>query len=160
MNVINLFDNDSYIESHQKLKYKYSYKGVAENLGAEKLGYHVEILEPKCFSAPYHWHSIEEEFIIVLEGEATVRKNGEYYKVKAGDLVHYGTGPTSAHQMYNHTEKPMKYFVLGMIDEKDACTYPDSNKFNDGKSVTQDGVPVDYYKDEEDPSIYWPKDKL
>jgi len=74
-------------------------------------------MNPKTFACPYHYHEKEEELMIVLEGEAIVRKNGEFRKVKAGDLVYYETGPASVHQLYNHTDQPFQFFVLSIVSK-------------------------------------------
>ena len=160
MNIINLFAKEGFVTGQTREKYKSTYKDISENFGAKNLGFHTKIMEPKTFSCPYHWHTGEEELVIVLEGEATVRNNGEFRIIKAGDLIYYGTGPESVHHMYNHTDQPFKYFVLSNMIIEEKCFYPDSKKENDQGLVTQNGVKVEYFKDEEDPGIYWPKDRL
>lgn len=160
MNVTNLFSPEGYLVANQRQNYRSSYKEIAEVFGAKKLGFHTKILEPKTFSAPYHWHTGEEEVIIVLEGSATVRNNDQFCVIKPGDLIFYGVGPESAHHMYNHTDQPFKYFVLSNIDNSETCYYPDSKKQSSPEGWIQNGLKVDYFKDEEDPSKNWPTDKL
>lgn len=162
MNITNLFDTDDFVSGSRSNNpnYKGSFKEVSEAFKAKNLSFHVRIMEAKTFSYPYHWHTGEEELFIVLEGEATVRCNGEFKKVKAGDLIYYGTGPESVHQMYNHSDLPFKFFALSNVDETEKCYYPDSKKESSPQGPIQNGVVVEYLKDEEDPSIYWPKDKL
>lgn len=162
MNIMNLFDPQGFESGSgaKKEKYRGSFKEVSEIFKAKSLSFHIRIMESKTFSYPYHWHTGEEELFIVLEGEATVRCHGEFRKVKEGDLIYYGTGPESVHQMYNHTDLPFKFFALSNIDETEKCYYPDSKKESSPDGPLQNGVIVDYLKDEEDPSIYWPKDKL
>ena len=89
---------------------------MASGFGAKKLGFNIEIMDPKTFSCPYHYH----------------------------------------------TEKPFKYFVLSSKSTDEICYYPDSNKksVSAERLMTQNGVKVDYFKDEEDPGKYWPKDRL
>ncbi|MGZ5279631.1 MAG: cupin domain-containing protein [Pseudobdellovibrionaceae bacterium] len=160
MNIMNLFDTEGFIAGLQQEKYKSHYKPMSEKFGANNLGFYTKIIGPKKFSCPYHWHSGEEELVIVIEGEATVRNNGEFRIIKPGDLIYYGTGPDSVHHMYNHTDKPFKYFVLSNQVPTETCHYPDSKKQSEPEGFSQNGVMVDYFKDEEDPSIYWPKDRL
>ncbi len=160
MKITNLFDPTGFINSDQRINYKKSYKEISVSFGAKNLGFHLQILEPKNFTYPYHWHTGEEELFVVIEGSATVRCNGEFKIVNSGDLIYYNTGPENVHQMYNHTDLPFKYLALSNNDPAEMCYYPDSNKENAQGSVTQNGIKVDYFKDEEDPRIYWPKDKL
>jgi len=127
--------------------------------GAKNLGFHLEILDPKTFSAPFHFHDQEEEMLIVIEGEAVVRFKDRFQKIKAGDLVYFSTGPDSVHQTYNFTDKPFKFFALSSKFPEEKCHYPDSGKYLDKKirKVLENGVEVDYFKNEEDPSVYWPE---
>ena len=160
MNITNFFDPEGFKIPKKLGKYKSQIKELAEPWGAKQLGFYIKIMEPKTFSAPYHWHTGEEEMIIVIEGSATVHNNGEFRVLKPGDLVYYNTGADSVHHMYNHTDEPFKYFVLSNTGVEDECYYPDSKKQSSPNGFMQDGKEVDYYKDEEDPSIYWPKDRL
>ena len=100
MNVVNLFDSEGFEQKKHNESYSYSMKKLASVFGATKLGFNIEVMDPKTFSCPYHYHTQEEELVLVLEGEATVRCNGEFRKIKAGDLVFYGIGPDSVHNMY------------------------------------------------------------
>lgn len=160
MNILNLFNPEGFIDGLQNEKYKSRYKAISEKFGAKNLGFYLKEIGPKIFSAPYHWHTGEEELVIVLEGEATVRNDDQFRILKPGDLIYYATGADSVHQMYNHTDKPFKYFVLSSQSADDVCFYPDSKKQSQPEGYTQNGLKVDYFKDEEDPSIYWPKDRL
>ena len=158
MNIMNLFDDEGFIEASLNNQYNGSIKELASVLGAKNLGFRIVVMNPKTFSCPYHYHEMEEELCIVIEGKAIVRKNNNFKKVKAGDLIYYEAGADGAHHMYNHTDRPFKYFILSSKFRTELCQYPDSQKIFDGKSslVTQNGIEVEYIKDEEDPRKYWP----
>ncbi len=132
---------------------------LAQTWSAQTMGFHLEVLDPGTFSSPYHWHTGEEEICVVIEGEAMLRKSGEFFRLRPGDLVFHGTGPESVHHMYNHTNRPFRFLALSSKFPGETCHYPDSRKtlVRDGKRVVmQDGKAVDYWKDEEDPRRYWP----
>ena len=78
MNVVNLFDSVGFEKEKHNESYSYSMKKLASVFGATKLGFNIEVMDPKTFSCPYHYHTQEEELVLVLEGEATVRCNGEF----------------------------------------------------------------------------------
>lgn len=162
MNIMNLMNDDDFKEYKFNDKFVGLDKEVASLFGARTIGFHLEILNPQCFSSPYHYHEQEEELVIVLEGEATLRQNNKFKKIYKNDLIFFPTGPEFVHQIYNHTDKPFRYFVLSNKAQNDVCFYPDSNKKLDrlNRIVTQNEIEVDYWKDELDPSIYWPKDHL
>lgn len=163
MNIINLDSTDGFSPYEFSPRFHGFDKEVAKNFSAKLLGFHLEILDPGCFSSPYHYHEQEEELVIVLEGEATLRQNNQFRKIFAHDLVFFPTGPEFVHQIYNHSQKPFRYFVLSNKSKSDICHYLDSNKkliVNSGKVESENGNAVDYWKDELDPTIYWLKDKL
>lgn len=162
MNIVNLFDNDGLKKSNYGQNYNGFKKEISSVFGANNIGFHLEVMNPKTFSCPYHYHEFEEELVYVIEGEAIARVNNCYHVVRTGDLIYYGTGPQSAHQLYNHTEKPFKFFVLSTKFPQENCFYPDSEKRLDKniRTVFQGEQKVDYWKDEEDPSIHWPSHAL
>ena len=49
---------------------------VGERLGAELFGASVYEIEPGQKTFPYHWQYVEEELLIVLDGEPTLRSPG------------------------------------------------------------------------------------
>ncbi len=155
-NVINI-DETEYEDWSIGDKYRGKAAGMAETMGAEKLGYHLEILPPGKFTCPYHFHHAEEELFLVLEGAAMLRQNGRYREVKTGDLVFFGTGPGGAHQFYNHTDRDFRFFALSNRDRLDLAEYPDSKKIKIrglGK-VFENETEVPYLMGEEDPSGFW-----
>ena len=131
----------------------------SKELGAENMGFHVEILPPGKYTCPYHYHHAEEELFIVIEGKATLRQNDEFKTVGKGDLIFFKTGPEFAHQFYNHTETDFKFFVLSSKNPFDICEYPDSDKILVRKAkklfIRQTEVP--YIAGEDNPERFWPE---
>lgn len=128
---------------------------------AEKLGFHLEKLDPGKFGCPYHNHSCEEELFLALKGQATIRQEDEFFQVKAGDIFFFKTHVN--HQMYNHTEKSFYFFALSNKSSQDICEYPDSKKTMERstRAIKQNGILVDsYLKDEENPQKSWPKELI
>ena len=156
-NIVNINDV-KYTEWSMNEKYRGKSAEIAKDMGAEKLGFHVEILEPKSYSCPYHFHHLEEELLIAFEGHATLRQNNELTEIKPGDIIHFKPGPEAAHQVYNHTDQPFKFFALSTMDYSEVCEYPDSKKIfvSRLKKVFQQGKDVPYLTDEENPEKYWP----
>jgi len=53
--------------------------------GLTNFGVNLAHLKPGAASALYHWHTIQDEFVFVLEGTATVLVGDNEYEMVAGD---------------------------------------------------------------------------
>lgn len=132
---------------------------IGKDLGAEKLGFHVEVLPPGAFSYPYHFHHAQEELFLVLEGRAMLRYDGQYREVARGDLVHCPVGSESAHQFHNHTREPFRMLALSSRSDVEVCEYPDSGKVlaTGADAVFRREDRVEYLDGEEEPGRNWPE---
>ncbi len=157
MKIINVFDDANFVRIEKQENYYGAVVRVADLFGAQKLGFHLEIVDPKNFSCPYHYHEQDEELFLAIDGEAIVRCNNKYKKLKQGDLFFFPVGSEFAHNLYNHTDKPFKFIGISNIStEYDVCHYSDSGKKTSENGIMQNGIKVNYYKDEEHPAKYWP----
>jgi uncharacterized cupin superfamily protein len=117
-----------------------------------KIGVSYEELPPGKQTAPFHYHLVEEEHIIALEGEATLRLGNERYRIKAGDYVGFPAGQRAGHCLINEGEKPFRYIMIGDRAPHEIVFYPDSKKVmlrSPGKTVfMREGEPLDYWDGE------------
>ena len=129
---------------------------TSETMGARKMSFCIRVIPPGKFAIPYHFHHHVEELFLILEGEATLRQHDHRRIVKQGDLLFFPTGPEGAHQLYNHSDKPVKYLDLTTTSERDICEYPDTDKMLVQEvGCFQKKDKVDYWKGEESPSPFW-----
>ena len=96
--------------------------------GGRKIGIAYEELAPGKQSCPFHYHMLEEEHIIALEGEATLRLGDERYPIKAGDYVGFPAGQRAGHCLVNESDAPFRFIMIGDNQRNEICVYPDSNK--------------------------------
>lgn len=119
---------------------------------ARKIGVSFEELPPGKQGCPFHYHMIEEEHIIALEGEATLRLGEERYTLRAGDYVGFPAGQRAGHCLINETDKPFRYIMIGDNDTDEVCVYPDSNKIQVrslDRAIIRDGERLEYWDGEE-----------
>ena len=135
---------------------------LSERFGSRHLLFDIRSLDPGMFSFPYHFHRNSEELFVVLSGEATIRFEKEFRKVRKGDMVFFETGPSGAHQVYNHADLPCRYLDIRTNNGTDICEYPDSGKINitPYHEIYDSGSRVDYYKNEDNVTGKWPEDIL
>ena len=99
-------------------------------LGAARLGATVWEIDPGEASAPYHFEGVEEEWLIVLEGRPTLRDPDGEHQLETGDVVCFGVGPGSAHQVRNRGDGVARLMMFSTVPDRElsVCVYPDSDK--------------------------------
>jgi uncharacterized cupin superfamily protein len=97
-------------------------------VGAKATGASLYELPPGQSICPYHYEYGEEEWLLVLEGEATVRTPDETAAVGPLELVFFPTGPEGAHEVRNDTEGRVRVLMFSNVVVPTATAYPDSDK--------------------------------
>ena len=88
--------NDEGPEGH-----RFSGRSPGDALGAVLTGLGVYEVEPGQATWPYHFELIEEEWLLVIEGELTVRTPEGEQTLRAGDVVCFPPGAAGAHAVRN-----------------------------------------------------------
>jgi uncharacterized cupin superfamily protein len=101
---------------------------VGEHIGGELIGATLSEVEPGSKLWPYHTHHLNEEWVIVLGGEPTLRTpNGEQV-LQEGDVVCFPRGKQGAHQIVNKTESPIRVLMLSSMIRGEIIEYLDTGK--------------------------------
>ena len=100
---------------------------------------------------PYHSHSAESEFYVVVSGRGRIRDKNGTIEVEAGDAFFFAPG--EAHQLSNDGEQDFVYYVVADNPRGDCCFYPDSGKWavtvEGCEEIIVKGGETDYYDGEE-----------
>ena len=96
--------------------------------GLMQFGADVTTLAPGTTSTERHWHSAEDEFLLVLDGEATVVENDGAHGLGPGDVACWPAGVANAHHVQNRSSADCRYLVVGTRPDVDVCRYPDSGR--------------------------------
>lgn len=75
-----------------------------------------------------HWHHLEEEHLLVLDGRATLRLGERCYEIGPGDYVCFPAGQQAGHALINHGAMPCRFVIIGERNPHDVIVYPDSGK--------------------------------
>lgn len=126
--LINIKDLE-YKEFGKGNKFRAERAEISSKIGGEKLGYSVIRLRPGKRAWPLHAHHVIEEFFYIIEGEGTLRHEGEEYTVKAGDFICSPADPTQPHQIVNTSNEDLVYLALSTMDHTDVMLYPESGKY-------------------------------
>lgn len=94
--------------------------------GSRELGCSLYEVPAGKVTYPFHWHASNEEAIIVIDGEGTMRIGDKEVDVGPGDYVAFPVGPEHAHQLRAKTD--MRYYCISTTRDPEVCGYPDSRK--------------------------------
>lgn len=104
-----------------------SKRRLGEACGLTKFGVNLVTLGPGGQSALRHWHTLEDEFVYVLEGEVVLITNTSEQVLSAGMCAGYPAGSRDAHHFVNRSQRPAKYLEIGNRIEGDNGFYPDDD---------------------------------
>ena len=124
-----------------------TYAAVGKNY---RVGMLIESPAPGKRLAPKHYHMLEEEHALILEGEVTLLLGDERYEMKAGDYVCFPAGQKVGHSILNSGTGPCSYLMIGERNPNEVLVYPDSNKVH----VRALGAEPDIF-DMSDAKKYW-----
>ena len=93
-----------------------------------RVGMLIEAPGPGQRMAPRHYHMLEEEHALILEGRVTLLLGEEQYEMNPGDYVCFPAGHKIGHSFMNSGTGPCSYLMIGEHNPNDVCVYPDSNK--------------------------------
>ncbi|MDQ0474999.1 cupin domain-containing protein [Labrys wisconsinensis] len=110
-------------------------------VGADyRVGVLIESPAPGRRLAPRHYHMLEEEHALILEGEATLLLGEERHVMRPGDYACFPAGLPVGHSLMNSGSGPCRYLMIGQRNPADVCVYPDSNKMAVAGLQRRDGV--------------------
>ena len=95
--------------------------------GLKNFGVNLVTLGPGGQSALRHWHTLEDEFVYVLEGEVVLVTNEVEQTLKAGMCAGYAAGSKNGHHFINRSQKPATYLEMGTNVPGDTAFYPDDD---------------------------------
>jgi uncharacterized cupin superfamily protein len=112
--------------------------------GLRDFGVNLMRLPPGNWSSQRHWHSHEDEFVYVLEGELTPIEDAGETVLRAGDCAAFPKGSGNGHHMINRSERTAVYLEVGSRQCEDLTTCSDIDLMSanaDGCFVHKDGTP-------------------
>lgn len=134
---------------------------LSRQAGSDRLGLSLWELPPGEAAYPYHYHLVEEELIVVLKGQPSLRTPQGWQELAEGEVVPFLRGEQGAHQLLNRTDAVVQFLSFSTNGVPDIVIRPDSGTLNaaerrrDGSGLRaifrlQDAV--DYYDGEAPPA--------
>jgi len=110
----------------------------------QDFGVNLMTLPPERWSSQRHWHSHEDEFVYVLEGELTLVEDSGESVLRPGDCAAFPKGTGNGHHLRNLGATVAVYLEVGSrhADDLTTCSDIDMMSHNkDGRFVHKDGSP-------------------
>src|SRR6186997_987117 len=101
---------------------------VGQHIGGELIGATMSEVEPGAKLWPYHTHHLNEEWVLVVRGEPTLRTPEGEHVLKEGDVVCFPRGKDGAHQIINRTDSPIRVLMLSSMIRGEVIEYLDTGK--------------------------------
>ena len=117
---------------------------LGEAGGLRDFGINRMTLPPGGWSSQRHWHSHEDEFVWVLEGELVLVEDGGETLLRAGDCAVFPKGSGNGHHLVNRSTVLAVYLEVGSRNPADLTTCSDIDMLSansDGRFVHKDGRP-------------------
>jgi uncharacterized cupin superfamily protein len=112
--------------------------------GLKDFGVNLMRLPPGGWSSQRHWHSQEDEFVFILEGELVLVEDEGESLLKAGDAAAFPKGTGNGHHMINRSDATAVYLEVGSRWPDDITTCSDIDLMSsnaDGRFLHKDGRP-------------------
>ncbi len=100
-------------------------RALGDALGITQFGVNLTTLPPGKESSMRHWHTKEDEFIFILEGEVVLITNEGEQSLTPGMCAGFPAGVENGHQLVNRSSEPAKYLEMSNRDKSDAAFYSD-----------------------------------
>ena len=103
-----------------------SWRRLGRAAGLTGLGVNLSRIPPGVWSSQRHWHSHEDEFVMVIEGELVLVTDAGEETLGPGDCAGFKAGDADGHHLINRSDHEAVVLEVGLHQtERDRCVYPD-----------------------------------
>ncbi|MGH6814578.1 MAG: cupin domain-containing protein [Hyphomicrobiaceae bacterium] len=110
---------------------------LGDPFGLTIFGVNLTTLKPGAMSALRHAHTMQDEFVYILEGHPTLVTDEGETALKPGMCAGFKAGTGNAHHLVNRAQRDVVYLEVGDRTTGDSASYPDDDlvaiKSEDGR---------------------------
>jgi len=118
------------------------YRRLAPAAGLTDFGVSHVTLKPGAWSSQRHWHNGEDEFLVMLSGQAVLVEDEGETVLRAGDCAAWPKGTTNGHHLRNESGEDCSFVVMsGGANEGGGYSDIDMMWTTEGGFVHKDGTP-------------------
>jgi uncharacterized cupin superfamily protein len=118
------------------------YRRLGPPSGLSDFGASHVVLKPGAWSSQRHWHIGEDEFLVMLSGEAVLIDDDGEHVLGAGDCAAFPKNDGNGHHLQNRSDSDCVFVVIGGGTDVGG-DYPDIDMrwTDDDRYVHKDGTP-------------------
>lgn len=139
------YNSSGYPEPYRSQVLPREKRRLGDALGLTRIGINRTVLPPGKQSSMRHWHTHEDEFVFVLEGELVLRTAAGEQRLTTGMCAGFPAGSDDGHQLLNRGAQPAVYLEVSNRDAADCVYYSDPEvdlKVEAGRMMRRDGTPL------------------
>jgi uncharacterized cupin superfamily protein len=120
---------------------------LGDAAGLTQFGVNLLRLPPGQWTSQRHWHTAEDEFVWVIEGEGVLVTDAGEEVLRPGDCAGFPAGAPNGHHIQNRSDCELVLLEVGSrCPDEDGCDYPDIDLIvGEGANIYRhrDGTPYD-----------------
>jgi uncharacterized cupin superfamily protein len=89
------------------------------------IGVNIVTLPPGAWSSQRHWHTHEDEFVYMIEGELVLCTDAGEELLRSGDCAGFKAGVKDGHCLKNLSNNDARFLVVSNRDDRDHGEYSD-----------------------------------
>jgi uncharacterized cupin superfamily protein len=99
---------------------------IGDAVGLTQFGVNLTRLSPGCWSSQRHWHTGEDEFVFIVEGEVVMVTDSGEEVLRAGDCAGFKASDGDGHHLQNRSSKDALVLEVGTRQpDQDEVFYSD-----------------------------------
>lgn len=102
---------------------------IGRALATEGLGINLTVVPPRSKAFPRHYHYVNHELFVILDGSGVLHHGEEDHALKPLDVVFIRAGTGIPFQIENTGDAEMRYLALSTLIPADVFHYPDGDKY-------------------------------
>jgi uncharacterized cupin superfamily protein len=104
------------------------FRQLGEYGGCSHVGVCMEEIAPGRQAYVSHYHLLEEEQLLVLQGRPTLRLGERRIPMEPGSYVVFPAGQKAGHALVNETDEPVRYLIIGERNPNEVTVHTDTGR--------------------------------
>ena len=114
---------------------------LGDAAGLTQFGVNLLVLEPGAWSSQRHWHEGEDEFLVMLSGEAVLIEDEGETILRPGDCAAWPKGVANGHHLVNRSDADCVFIALSAGDDSRGSYSDIDMRWTPEGYVHKDGTP-------------------